>query len=187
MCQKGACAEGRVAVPTGRMCKACQWLGLNYLPVLGPSGQVRVGNRSRRRQAHRAFCRVGPTPRNAGKPGGGRPATAGPLGATLSGLSVASNPASRRRAWAHGRVHGPMEDSHDPRSWSRVACVVSGGDSRLDAAQWLSAWPSESTCCVCATCTRVVALWLGGCSASGGRLELEEGPSVLFPIGGVSW
>ena len=78
MCQKGAHAEGRVAVPTGRLCKAR--LGVKYLPVLGPSGQGRVGDRSRRRQAHRACRRVGPTPGNAGKPGGvarrrlGRPA-----------------------------------------------------------------------------------------------------------------
>ena len=67
-CHKGSCAEGRVAVPTGRRCKA--WFGMNYLPVLGPSGQGRVGDRSRRRQAHRASRRVGPTPGNAGKPGG---------------------------------------------------------------------------------------------------------------------
>jgi hypothetical protein len=31
MCQKGAHTEGRVAVPTGRLCKAR--LGMNYLPV----------------------------------------------------------------------------------------------------------------------------------------------------------
>ena len=68
MCQKGARTEGRVAVPTGRLCKAR--LGMNYLPVLGPSGQGRVGDRSRRRQAHRASRRVDPTPGNAGKPGG---------------------------------------------------------------------------------------------------------------------
>jgi len=78
MCQKGAHTEGRVAVPTGRLCKAR--FGMNYLPVLGPSGQGRVGDRSRRRQAHRACRRVDPTPGNAGKPGGagrrrlGRPA-----------------------------------------------------------------------------------------------------------------
>ena len=68
MCQKGAHTEGRVAVPTGRLCKA--WLGVKYLPVLGPSGQGRVGDRSRRRQAYRASRQVGPTPGNAGKPGG---------------------------------------------------------------------------------------------------------------------
>ena len=78
MCQKGACAEGRVAVPTGRLCKAR--FEVKYLPVLGPSGQGRVGDRSRRRQAHRASRRIDPTPGNAGKPGGatrrrlGRPA-----------------------------------------------------------------------------------------------------------------
>ena len=71
MCQKGSCAEGRVAVPTGRRCKAR--FEVKYLPVLGPSGQGRVGDRSRRRQAHRASRRVGPTPGNAGKPGGGPP------------------------------------------------------------------------------------------------------------------
>jgi hypothetical protein len=67
MCQKGARAEGRVAVPTARLCKAR--LGTKYLPVLGPSGQGRVGDRSRRRQAHRASRRVDPTPGNA-SPGG---------------------------------------------------------------------------------------------------------------------
>ena len=41
MCQKGARAEGRVAVPTGRLCKA--GFEVKYLPVLGPSGQGRVG------------------------------------------------------------------------------------------------------------------------------------------------
>ena len=68
MCQKGARAEGRVAVPTGRLCKAR--FEVKYLPVLGPSSQGRVGDRSRRRQAHRASRRVDPTPGNAGKPGG---------------------------------------------------------------------------------------------------------------------
>ena len=78
MCQKGAHAEGHVVVSPGRLWKA--WLGMNYLPVLGPSGQGRVGDRSRRRQAYRASRQVGPTPGNAGKPGGaarrrlGRPA-----------------------------------------------------------------------------------------------------------------
>ena len=78
MCQKGARAEGRVAVPTGRLCKA--GFEVKYWPVLGPSGQGRVGDRSRRRQAHRASRRIDPTPGNAGKPGGaarrrlGRPA-----------------------------------------------------------------------------------------------------------------
>jgi hypothetical protein len=78
MCQKGSCAEGRVAVPTAGLCKAR--FEVKYLPVLGPSGQGRVGDRSRRRQAHRASRRVDPTPGNAGKPGGaarrrlGRPA-----------------------------------------------------------------------------------------------------------------
>ena len=69
MCQKGAHAEGHVVVPTGRLCKAR--FEVNYLPVLGPSGQGHVGDRSRRRQANRASRRVGPTPGNAGKPGGG--------------------------------------------------------------------------------------------------------------------
>ena len=41
MCQKGSCAEERVAVPTARLCKAR--FGTKYLPVLGPSGQGRVG------------------------------------------------------------------------------------------------------------------------------------------------
>ena len=78
MCQKGARAEGRVAVPTARLCKAR--FEVKYLPVLGPSSQGRVGDRSRRRQAQRASRRVGPTPGNAGQPGGaarrrlGRPA-----------------------------------------------------------------------------------------------------------------
>ena len=34
MCQKGSCAEGRVAVPTARLCKAR--FEVKYLPVLGP-------------------------------------------------------------------------------------------------------------------------------------------------------
>ena len=41
MCQKGSCAEGRVAMPTAGLCKA--GLETKYLPVLGPSGQGRVG------------------------------------------------------------------------------------------------------------------------------------------------
>ncbi len=68
MCQKGARAEGRVAVPTGRLCKAR--LGMNFWPVLGLSGQGRVGDRSRRRQAHRASRRVNLTAGNAASPGG---------------------------------------------------------------------------------------------------------------------
>ena len=44
MCQKGSCAEGRVAVPTARLCKAR--FGTKYLPVLGPSGQGRGGPES---------------------------------------------------------------------------------------------------------------------------------------------
>ena len=68
MCQKGGCAEGRVAVPTARLCKAR--FEVKYLPVLGPSGQGRVGDRSRRRQAHRASRRVGPTPGKWASPGG---------------------------------------------------------------------------------------------------------------------
>ena len=67
MCQKGAHTEGRVAVPTGRLCKA--WLGVKYLPVLGPSGQGRVGDRSRRRQAHRPAGST-PPPGTPASPGG---------------------------------------------------------------------------------------------------------------------
>ena len=103
MCQKGTCTEGRVAVPTGRRCKA--WFGMNYLPVLGPSGQGRVGDRSRRRQAHRASRRVDPTPGNAGKPGGGAPGDGW----------AARRPARPQSQWARALLGGAVDvDRDDP-------------------------------------------------------------------------
>ena len=92
MCQKGAHAEGHVVVPTGRLCKAR--LGTNFWPVLGPSGQGRVGDRSRRRQAHRASRRVGPAPGNAGKNAGlqARVETGGPPGDGWAAPGPAARP-----------------------------------------------------------------------------------------------
>ena len=125
MCQKGARAEGRVAVPTGRLCKAR--FEVKYLPVLGPSGQGRVGDRSRRRQAHRACRRVGPTPGNAGKPGGaarrrlGRPARpqTEERGGLLGGAVV---PQPYVLGTCHGIESPITPGGWNPRVHTRRAC-----------------------------------------------------------------
>ena len=83
MCQKGSCAEGRVAVPTARLCKAR--FGTKYLPVLGPSGQGRVPRGPESPTAGPPSVPPGrPHPRERRQARGGRPATAGPTGATPS-------------------------------------------------------------------------------------------------------
>ena len=74
MCQKGARAEGRVAVPTGRLCKAR--FEVKYLPVLGPSGQGRVGTgvadgRPIERPAGSVPPPGAPSSRGGGPPGDG--------------------------------------------------------------------------------------------------------------------
>jgi hypothetical protein len=133
MCQKGARAEGHVALPPGRPWKA--WLGMNYLPVLGPSGQGRVGDRSRRRQAHRASRWVDPTPGNAGKPGGvarrrlGRPARPRnqytPVlwgGAVVDSESVppTANPSPMPMPNVIQSIQNPRIRVHDPRIYKQT-------------------------------------------------------------------
>ena len=81
MCPKGSCAEGRVAVPTGRLCQACPVRD----EVFACFGTLRSGPGRGPESPTAGPPSVPPGrphPRECRQARGGRPETAGPSGAT---------------------------------------------------------------------------------------------------------